>query len=65
MKYVSPEYKNEVLNVSDVIAFSPNDIAHSSGTAADLGLSGALFEGDSADKVYTKGQSHVDVNDLF
>jgi len=69
MKYVSPEYNNEVLTTGEImnnIEFSPNDIAETKGTASGLGYGSAgLFEGDAADTVYTKGQSHVDIEALF
>lgn len=70
MKYVSPEYNNEVLATGEIMngmEFSPNDIVESKGTAGALGYGGeaGLFEGDSADTVYTKGQSHVDIETLF
>ncbi|MBQ7353154.1 MAG: hypothetical protein IJW54_04025 [Clostridia bacterium] len=69
MKYVSPEYNNEVLTAGEIMnnmEFSPNDISETKGTAASLGYGSAgLFDGDSADTVYTKGQSHVDIETLF
>lgn len=66
MKYVSPEYKNEVLSTNDIMDFSVNDVKVSSGTLSELGYgSGSLFEGDDENRVLTSVQNHVDISDLF
>ena len=69
MKYVNPEYKNEMLTAGDIICFSPLDIGTTNVNASDYvgqGSTTGLFgEEITSETVYIKGTSSADITDLF
>ena len=69
MRYVNPEYKNEVMSTGDIMEFSPLDIAENTVSAGSLGFTeggtGLFGETVTKDTVYIKGTSSADITDLF
>ena len=69
MRYVNPEYKNEVMSTGDIMEFSPLDIAENKVSAGSLGFTeggtGLFGETVTKDTVYIKGTSSADITDLF
>ena len=75
MKYVNPEYKNEVMSSGDIMAFSPLDIGTTNVNCSTVpgvtwdeatGTGTGLFgEAITENTVYIKGTSSADITDLF